>query len=105
MERLIDASFIIQVALFMVGITQLLKQFFEVKNRKLKIVIAIIVGAVGGILLVYVPAWIFNTILGISVGVVFYDYILKWLEKWLSGENPRYTFPEKMPQKKNGYEK
>ena len=105
MERFIDAPFIIQVALFMVGITQLLKQFFELKSRKLKIVLAIFVGAVGGILLVFVPAWIFNTILGISVGVVFYDYILKWLEKWLSGENNRYPIPDKMPPKKNGYEK
>lgn len=78
-----DFTAIIQTAVFMVGITQLLKQFFEPKSRKVKIVITIIVGAIGGVLLQFVSAWIFTTLLGISVGIVFYDYILKFIEKQL----------------------
>lgn len=100
MENFIDVPFIMQVALFMVGITQCLKQFFELKSRKLKILLAICVGATGGVLLFFVPSWIFNTILGISVGVVFYDYILKGLEKMFSGE---YTYDkfDRPPRRKN----
>ena len=79
-----DFTAIIQIAVFMVGITQLLKQFFEPKSRKLKIVITIIVGVIGGVLLQFVPAWIFTTLLGISVGIIFYDYILKFIEKQLA---------------------
>lgn len=81
MENVVDVKVIINVALFMVGITQLLKNFFNVKNVKIKILITVLVGIVGVVLLQFTPAWIFNGLLGISVGVVFYDYFLKMLEK------------------------
>ena len=81
MENVVDVKVIINVALFMVGITQLLKNFFNVKNVKIKILITVLVGVAGVVLLQFMPAWVFNGLLGISVGVVFYDYFLKMLEK------------------------
>ena len=95
-------SAIAQIAMFMVGITQLLKQFFEPENKKLKIVITIAVGAVGGILLHFLPTWIFVTLLGISVGVVFYDYILKYMEKIITEHSNLIS--EKEEDKKNAVE-
>lgn len=85
MEEFIDFKSIMQIAMFMVGITQTLKQFFEIKNKKVKILVTLGVGIVGGVLLQFVPAWIFTTLLGISIGVVFYDYILKSIEKFFTG--------------------
>ena len=81
METYIDFSAIMQIAVFMVGFTQLLKQFFEIKHKKLKIVLTIAVGLAGGIIIHFAPSWVFTTLLGVSVGVVFYDWILKSLEK------------------------
>ena len=81
MDNIVDVRTIINVALFMVGITQLLKNFFSIKNVKLKILITVLVGIAGAVLLFFAPAWVFNGLLGISVGVVFYDYFLKMLEK------------------------
>ena len=81
----IDVKAIVQVAVFMVGITQMLKQLLSVKNARLKILLTIAVGIGGGLLLHYLPAWVFTTLLGVSVGVVFYDYILKGLEKVFRG--------------------
>ena len=84
-QSFIDVPAIIQIAVFMVGITQMLKNFFDVKHRKLKILLTILVGVAGGILLHYLPTWIFMTLLGIAVGVIFYDTILKILEKLIRG--------------------
>jgi hypothetical protein len=81
----IDIHAIIQIAVFMVGITQLLKQFFDVKHRKLKILLTILVGVAGGALLHFLPTWIFTSLLGIAVGVIFYDNVLKILEKLVKG--------------------
>ena len=69
----------------MVGITQVLKQFFEVKHKKLKIVLTILVGVAGGALLHFLPTWVFTSLLGIAVGVIFYDNVLKLLEKLIRG--------------------
>jgi hypothetical protein len=84
-ESFIDVPAIIQIAVFMVGITQMLKKFFDVKNRKLKILLTILVGVAGGALLHYLPTWVFTTLLGIAVGVIFYDNVLKLLEKLVQG--------------------
>lgn len=84
-ESFIDVKSIIQIALFMVGITQMLKGLFSVKNAKLKILLTIAVGIGGGLLLHFLPTWIFTTLLGISVGVIFYDNVLKLLEKLVQG--------------------
>lgn len=84
-QSFIDVPAIFQIAIFMVGITQMLKNFFDVKHRKLKILLTIFVGLAGGILLHYLPTWIFMTLLGIAVGVIFYDTILKILEKLIRG--------------------
>lgn len=84
-ESYIDVKSIAQIATFMVGITQMLKGLFIVKNAKLKILLTIAVGIGGGLLLHFLPTWIFTTLLGISVGVIFYDSILKLLEKIVRG--------------------
>ena len=84
-QSYIDVPAIIQVAVFMVGITQVLKNFFEVRSRKLKILLTILVGAAGGALLHFLPTWVFTTLLGIAVGVIFYDNVLKILEKVVKG--------------------
>lgn len=84
-ESYIDVKAIVQIALFMVGITQMVKQLFSVSHPKLKILLTIAVGVAGGVLLHFLPTWIFTTLLGISVGVVFYDSVLKLLEKLVRG--------------------
>lgn len=84
-ENYIDVKAIVQVAAFTVGITQMLKGLFNVKNAKLKILLTILVGIVGGLLLQFLPAWVFTTMLGISIGVIFYDTILKLIEKIFTG--------------------
>ena len=81
----IDVPAIIQIAVFIVGITQLLKQLFDVKHRKFKVLLTILVGIAGGLLLHFLPTWIFTSLLGIAVGVVFYDSVLKILEKLVRG--------------------
>lgn len=96
-------SVITQIAVFMVGITQILKQFFEPQSKKLKIIITIAVGAAGGILQHYLPSWVFITLLGISVGVVFYDYILKYMEKIITKHSGNIA--EKELEKPEPYEK
>lgn len=80
-------TIILPVALFMVGFTQLLKQFFEPKDKKVKILITIAVGIIGGIIKHFVPDWVFQMLLSVSFGVVFYDYFLKYIEKVLDGLN------------------
>ena len=94
MDNIVDVKTIINVALFMVGITQLLKNFFSIKNVKLKILVTVLVGAAGSALLFFAPAWLFNGLLGISVGVVFYDYFLKMLEKIIGMKSIENKFNE-----------
>ena len=94
MDNIVDVKTIINVALFMVGITQLLKNFFSIKNIKLKILLTVLVGAAGSALLFFAPAWLFNGLLGISVGVVFYDYFLKMLEKIIGMKSIENKFNE-----------
>ena len=81
MEKFFDVSTVSQIALFMVGFTQVLKKFFDVQNPKIKVIISIIVGIAGSLVLQFAPHWIFTTLMGVSVGVIFYDGILKNLEK------------------------
>lgn len=84
-ESFIDVKAIVQIALFMVGITQMLKGLFSVRSAKVKILLTIAVGIAGGVLLQFLPTWIFTTLLGVSVGVIFYDNVLKLLEKLVRG--------------------
>ena len=84
-ESFIDVKAIVQLALFMVGITQMLKGLFSVRSAKVKILLTIAVGIAGGVLLQFLPTWIFTTLLGVSVGVIFYDNVLKLLEKLVRG--------------------
>lgn len=74
-------DYVFKIAMFTVGVTQLVKQFVPTKNNKIKVILTVSVGAIGGIFLYYLPQEVFLTIVGISVGVVFYDGILKLIEK------------------------
>lgn len=76
-----DYKAIIQVAVFCVGITQMIKQLLGIEHRVVKILLTVFVGFAGGVLLQFAPAWVFTTLLGVSVAVVFYDNVLKILEK------------------------
>ena len=76
---------IIQVAVFCVGITQMLKQLLDIKHKVLKVLLTVLVGFAGGVLLQFAPVWGFTTLLGVSVAVVFYDNVLKILEKLSRG--------------------
>ena len=74
-------DYIFKIAMFTVGVTQLVKQFVMTKSNRVKVVLTVSVGVVGGVLLYYLPQEVFLTVVGISVGVVFYDGILKHIEK------------------------
>ena len=63
----------------------MLKGLFSVRSAKVKILLTIAVGIAGGVLLQFLPTWIFTTLLGVSVGVIFYDNVLKLLEKLVRG--------------------
>ena len=76
-----DYKAIIQVALFCVGITQMVKQLLSIEHKVVKILLTVLVGFAGGVLLQFAPSWVFTTLLGVSVAVVFYDNVLKILEK------------------------
>ena len=80
-----DWDFVIKVAVFTVGVTSMVKQLLSVQNAKLKILLTVIVGAVGGALLMLLPQEVFLTVLGVSMGVVFYDSVLKLMEGVLKG--------------------
>ena len=80
-----DWDFVIKVAVFTVGVTSMVKQLLSVQNAKLKILLTVIVGAVGGTLLMLLPQEVFLTVLGVSMGVVFYDSVLKLMEGVLKG--------------------
>jgi len=82
--EILDFGTVSKIAIFMVGITQLLKQFFDVQDKRIKILITIGVGVIGSLILKFLNPYIFTTMVGISTGVIFYDYILKKLEKLFS---------------------
>ena len=89
-----DFGTVLKIAVFMVGITELVKQFFEIKEKKLKIIITMITGIVGSLLLYFLPPYIFTSIIGISSGVIFYDYILKKLEKMFDRDSNQIVVQE-----------
>lgn len=79
------AGDITSVAIMTVGLTQVFKQLLNVDHKILKILLTVLVGFAGGILLHFAPVWVSVTVLGISVAVIFYDNILKLLEKISKG--------------------
>jgi hypothetical protein len=85
MTEVLDWKTVMQVAVFTVGVTQLLKQLFSAKSRVVMILLTMAVGVAGGLVLQFLPQWVFLTLLGVAVGTVFYDYVLKILERVLKG--------------------
>lgn len=80
-----DWDFVIKIAVWTVGVTSMMNGLFSVENKKLKIVVTAVVGAIGGVLLMLLPEKVFLTVIGISVAVVFYDSILKMIGRVLKG--------------------
>ncbi len=79
-------SYIVKVAVFTVGVTSMLKQVLPfIKSNRIKVFLTFITGACGGVLLYLLPEQVFLTIIGISVAVVFYDSVLKMIERVLKG--------------------
>ena len=79
-----DWDYVGKIAVFTVGVTQLIKKFVQTKSNRIKVLITVLSGAAGGLLLYYLPPQVFLTVVGISVGVLFYDGILKAVEKRIS---------------------
>lgn len=79
-----DWNHVFKIAVFTVGVTQLAKQFASTKSSRAKAAIAVVSGTVGGLILHFLPQEVFLTIVGIAVGVLFYDSILKSIEKVIS---------------------
>ena len=79
------AGDITSVAIMTVGLTQVFKKLLNVEHRVTKILLTIFIGFTGGILLHFAPMWVSVTVLGVSVAIIFYDNVLKILEKILTG--------------------
>ena len=81
-----DWNFVIKIAVFTVGVTSMLKQILSfIKFAWAKVLLTCLTGALGGILLYFLPEQVFLTIIGISIAVVFYDSVLKMIERVLKG--------------------
>ena len=78
-------DFVIKIAVFTVGITGMLNKLFSVENAKLKIAMTVTVGFIGYAVMTFINEYVFMTLIGISVAVVFYDSVLKMIERILKG--------------------
>ena len=78
-------DFVIKIAVFTVGITSMLNKLFSVENAKLKIAMTVTVGFIGYAVMTFINEYVFMTLIGISVAVVFYDSVLKMIERILKG--------------------
>ena len=81
-----DWNYVIKIAVFTVGVTSMLKQvLIFVTSSWAKVLLTVLSGFLGMALLVFLPQEIFMGIIGISVAVVFYDSVLKMIERVLKG--------------------
>ena len=81
-----DWSYVIKIAVWTVGITSMLKQLLAfIKLAWAKVLLTVITGLIGMLCLYYLPEQIFLGLIGIAVAVVFYDTILKMIERILKG--------------------
>jgi uncharacterized membrane protein YfcA len=81
-----DWEYVIKIAVFTVGVTSMVKQMMSfIKSAWGKVLLTIATGSVGMALLAFLPKEVFMGIIGIAVAVVFYDTILKMMERVLKG--------------------
>ena len=76
---------IVYVAMFTVGMSQIIKQLLEVRDKRMKAFMTLTVGIVGGLVLNFMPDWVFKMFLGLSLGTIIYDLIIKIFEKVFKG--------------------
>ena len=57
-----DWDYVGKIAVFTVGVTQLIKQFVQTKSNRIKVLITVLSGAAGGLLLYYLPQQVFLTV-------------------------------------------
>lgn len=80
-----DWDFVLKIAVFTVGVTQVLKLVFSDAGTKVKVLITVLVGAAGGAMLVLLPQEVFLTATGIALAVAFYDSLLSYIRKKIEG--------------------
>ena len=81
-----DWSYVVKIAVWTVGVTSMLKQLLAfIKVSWAKVLLTVAVGLIGMLCLYYLPEQIFLGLIGIAVAVVFYDTILKMIERILKG--------------------
>lgn len=81
-----DWNYVIKIAVWTVGVTSMLKQLLAfIKPAWAKVLLTVVTGLIGILCLYCLPEQIFLGLIGISVAVVFYDTILKMIERVLRG--------------------
>lgn len=81
-----DWNYVIKIAVWTVGVTSMLKQLCAfIKVSWAKVLLTVIVGLIGMLCLHYLPEQVFLGLIGIAIAVIFYDNILKMIERMLKG--------------------
>lgn len=81
-----DWNYVIKIAVWTVGVTSMLKQLCAfIKPAWAKVLLTVVAGLIGMLCLYCLPEQIFLGLIGISIAVVFYDTILKMIERMLKG--------------------
>ena len=81
-----DWSYVVKIAVWTVGVTSMLKQLLAfIEPAWAKVLLTVVTGLIGMLCLYYLPEQIFLGLIGIAVAVVFYDTILKMIERVLKG--------------------
>lgn len=74
-----DTSIIIKAAFSTVGTVQMLKNFINLKNKKLWVIPTVLFAVV--YTMPFIPAWVLDAVLTVSGATLFYDTIVKSFEK------------------------
>ena len=78
-----EATEIFRIAIATVGVTELIKNFFDGKgSKKIWSLVAIVVGVGCIFVSTYLPEKVLDGMTAISGAVVFYDTIFKSFKKW-----------------------
>ena len=81
-----DWNYVIKIAVWTVGVTSMLKQLLAfIKPAWAKVLLTVIVGLIGILCLYCLPEQVFLGLIGIAIAVIFYDNILKMMERVLKG--------------------
>lgn len=81
-----DWNYVIKIAVWTVGVTSMLKQLLAfIKPAWAKVLLTVVTGLIGILCLYCLSEQVFLGLIGISIAVVFYDTILKMIERVLRG--------------------